>query len=413
MKVSYITARQIFDSRGAPTVEVDLVLDSKYVGTASAPSGASRGECEAYELRDNEKERYYGNSVFKAVASVTGVISKSVLDKNFSSQEEFDRFLIELDGTENKRNLGANAILPVSIAFNKAFAKLRRYDYFMSISNGEYGVPKPMLNVINGGAHADNILDFQEFMIIPLESSMKKNLENAYKISCTLKNILKKEKLSVNVGDEGGFAPQISKTKNALDLLLKATCEAGLIPREDICFGLDIAANEIYDGNSYNLLGENLRLSAKELVSFYSELLDSYPIISLEDPIAENDLEGWKCITQQLANKVMIVGDDLFVTNEKKLNDGIKEGTANAILIKMNQIGTLTETLNCINLAKKSGYQHIISHRSGETEDVFISHLAISTKSPYIKAGALSRTDRVCKYNELLRIEERFGFFRG
>ena len=408
MKVTYVKSRQIFNSRGEPTIETDVILNNEYFGRASIPSGASKGTCEALELRDNGKE-YCGKGVLKAVARVNNEIKSQILNVSFQSQEAIDNFLIRLDGTTNKSNLGANAILSTSIAFAKAKAKLMNKHLFQVIynDNSAFRLPKPMLNIINGGAHADNRLGIQEFMIVPIKyDAITQNLKIACEIFHCLGKILKKDFYKVNTGDEGGFAPNIKSTSHALDLIIQATEAAGYMLEKEVCIALDIAANEMYRGGKYQLEGEEKKLNNIELINFYENLCDKYPIISIEDPLSEKDIEGWKMMMNKLGNKIKIVGDDLFVTNPKKLQQGIDNKLANSILIKMNQIGTLTETLETINLAKKHSFINIISHRSGETEDTTIAHLAVGVNAHYIKAGSISRTDRVCKYNELIRIEE-------
>ena len=408
MKVTYIKSRQIFDSRGEPTIETDIILDGNYFGRASIPSGASKGTHEALELRDNTRA-YCGKGVSKAIALINSQIRDKILGVSFQSQESIDNYLIKLDGSSNKSNLGANTILSISIAFAKAKAKFMNKHLFQVICNddGKFTLPKPMLNIINGGIHADNGLDIQEFMIIPTKySKVSQNLKIACEIFHNLGKILKKDSYKVNTGDEGGFAPNIRSTNQALDLIIQAIEVAGYKLEKEVCLALDVAANEIYKDGKYQLSGGEKEMSNIELIRFYENLCSRYPIISIEDPLSEKDIEGWKMITSQLGNKIKIVGDDLFVTNPKKLQKGIADKLANSILIKMNQIGTLTETLETIDLAKKHNFTNIISHRSGETEDTTIAHLAVATNASYIKAGSISRTDRVCKYNELIRIEE-------
>ncbi len=408
MKITYIRSRQIFDSRGNPTIETDIMLNNKYFGRTAVPSGASKGIHEALELRDNSEE-YYGKGVLKAVARINGEIRNKILNVSFQSPKEIDDFLIKLDGTNNKSNLGANTILSISIAFTKAKAESMSKHLFQTIteSENEFTLPKPMLNIINGGVHADNGLDIQEFMIVPIKyHEISQNLKVACEIFHNLGKILQEDSYKVNTGDEGGFAPNIKSTNHALDLIVRATEVAGYNLEKDVCLALDVAANEIYKNGKYQLNGEEKEFNNIELINFYENLCNRYPIISIEDPLSEKDIEGWKMITNKLGNKIKIVGDDLFVTNPKRLQKGIDNKLANSILIKMNQIGTLSETLETINLAKKHHFANIISHRSGETEDTTIAHLAVATNAPYIKTGSISRTDRVCKYNELIRIEE-------
>jgi enolase len=407
VRITYLKSRQIFDSRGNPTVETDIAIDAAYFGRASVPSGASKGVHEALELRDGGKD-YCGNGVFKAVAKANNDIKDQILNKAFDSQDALDAFLIELDGTTNKSNLGANTMLSVSMAFAKAKAEFLNKQLFQTLCpNSAFAFPKPMLNIINGGAHADNGLDIQEFMIIPRKyNTIQENLKIACEVFSKLRDILRNNNFSVNTGDEGGFAPNIRLTHQALDLISQAIEAAGYKLEIDVGLALDVAANELYKNNKYVIREQKQEFSNIELIDFYDTLCNKYPIISIEDPLSEEDVEGWKIITQVLGNKIKIVGDDLFVTDSKKLQNGIDNKLANSILIKMNQIGTVTETLDCINLAKKHNFVNIISHRSGETEDTTIAHLAVATNSPYIKTGSISRTDRVCKYNELIRIEE-------
>ncbi|WPX96856.1 phosphopyruvate hydratase [Candidatus Bandiella euplotis] len=407
MKITGIKARQIFDSRGLPTIETDLTLNNSYFGRASIPSGASKGMHEALELRDGD-EGYHGKSVLKAVNLINEELGPHMLNFSFQSQEELDQFLIDLDGTVNKSALGANTILSISIAFAKARASVMGKHLFQTLTtNNRFTLPKPMLNIINGGVHADNGLDIQEFMIVPVKyTDINQNLKVACEIFHSLRGILKIGGYKVNTGDEGGFAPDIKSTNAALDLIVQAIEVAGYKLEKDVCLALDVAANELYQNGRYQLKSEGVQLTNLELIKFYEELCSKYPIISIEDPLSETDLEGWKMITQRLGQKIKIVGDDLFVTNPKKLQQGIDEHLANAILIKINQIGTMTETLKSIDLAASNNFTNIISHRSGETEDTTIAHLAVATSSQYIKTGSISRTDRVCKYNELMRIEE-------
>ncbi|MFQ3307305.1 MAG: enolase [Candidatus Midichloriaceae bacterium] len=407
MKITFLKARQIFDSRGNPTIETDLILDDQYFGRASIPSGASKGKFEALELRDNTKD-YCGKSVFKAIDIINNTLSSKLFDLNITSQKDLDSFLIEIDGTNNKSNLGANTILSISLAFAKAQACLMNKQLFQSWQNkNDIFMPYPMLNIINGGIHADNQLDIQEFMIVPTKyETITHNLKIAYEVYQNLKKILISKNYTINTGDEGGFAPNINSSDHALDLIIEAIEKSGYIPGKDVSLALDVAANELYSQKKYNLREKNGSVSPIELVDFYKNLCSKYPIISIEDPFDEEDTEHWKILTKELGDKISVVGDDLFVTNPEKLKNGIAEKLANSILIKMNQIGTLTETFESIEIAKKNNFTTIISHRSGETEDTSISHLAVATQSKFIKAGAIARTDRVCKYNELIRIEE-------
>ena len=401
-----VRGRQVLDSRGNPTVEAEIYLDSGIVGRGIVPSGASTGENEALELRDGNKHYYMGKSVLKAVDNINSVIAKELIGLDIENQAELDELLIELDGTENKSNLGANAILAVSMAFARAAAEERGIPLFKYLG-GEQGrvLPSPLMNIINGGVHADNNLDIQEFMIIPVfGDSFSETLRCGVEIYHTLKKVLKEKGFSTNVGDEGGFAPNLESNREALDLLMEAIEKANYKPGEDVLLALDVASSELYEGGKYKIEGREL--TAEELVNYYEELINNYPIVSIEDPMAENDWEGWKLITERLGKKVQLVGDDLFTTNPKILERGIELGVANSILIKLNQIGTVSETLDTIRLAQENGYTYIISHRSGETEDNFISHLAVATNSGQIKTGAPARGERTAKYNELLRIED-------
>ena len=404
-KIKDIKAREILDSRGNPTVEVDVLLESGIIGRASIPSGASTGSREAIELRDNDKNRYNGKGVLKAVNNVNTLIKDKLIGLDSLEQKLIDETMINLDGTKNKSKLGANAILGVSMANLKAASNYKNmplYKYF----DEEVSMPRPMMNILNGGAHADNGLDFQEFMIIPERESFKERLRVGAEVFHSLKEVLKENNLATSVGDEGGFAPNLNTNKEALDLIIKAIEKAGYQPGKDVFLGLDVAASEFYENGKYNLKGEDKVLSTDELIKYFEELVKEYPIISIEDPVDENDWEGFKRITERLGDKIQLVGDDLFVTNKEYLQKGIEMKAGNAILIKVNQIGTITETIDTINLAKENNYKTIISHRSGETEDTTIAHLAVGLNLKQIKTGSLSRTDRVSKYNELLRIEE-------
>lgn len=404
-KIKDIKAREILDSRGNPTVEVDVLLESGAKGRAAVPSGASTGSKEALELRDNDPKRYQGKGVIKAVNNVNTIIKKSLIGLESSNQRQIDETMINLDGTENKTNLGANATLGVSLAVLKATAKEKNiplYKYF----EDEISLPRPMMNILNGGAHADNNLDFQEFMIIPNANNFKERLRIGSEVFHTLKKVLKENGFNTGVGDEGGFAPNLSTNEEALDMLMKAIEEAGYTPGKDVNFALDVAASEFYEDGIYNLKGVNKKLTSNELVDYYQTLIDKYPIISIEDPVDEEDWQGFRKMTEKYGDKIQLVGDDLFVTNVKYLQKGIDNKAGNAILIKLNQIGTFTETLETIKLAKENGYKTIISHRSGETEDVIIADLAVALNLGQIKTGSLSRSERTAKYNELLRIEE-------
>ncbi|RUM58027.1 MAG: phosphopyruvate hydratase [Persephonella sp.] len=413
-----VRGREVLDSRGNPTVEAEVILDSGVVGRAIVPSGASTGETEALELRDNDKRRFLGKGVLKAVENINTKIADILVGEDATNQVKIDRMMIELDGTENKSSLGANAILAVSLAVAKASAEelgLPLYRY-LGGTNAKV-LPVPLMNVINGGAHADNKLDFQEFMIVPVYGgSFKEALRAGVEIFHTLKKVLKEKGLSTNVGDEGGFAPELNSTKEALDILMLAIKKAGYEPGEDILLALDAASSEFYDKERgvYKFEGEEIK--SDDMIILYEELISAYPIISIEDGLAENDYEGWKKLTDVLGKKVQLVGDDLFTTNPKLIQKGIEENIANSVLIKLNQIGSLTETLDAIELAKSNAYTNIISHRSGESEDTFIADLAVGTNAGQIKTGSASRTDRIAKYNQLIRIEEELGkdaIFKG
>ena len=403
-KIKDIKAREILDSRGNPTIEVDVILENDVVGRAAIPSGASTGTKEALELRDNDSNRYIGKGVLKAVNNVN-ILKKSLIGMDANNQKLIDETLIKLDGTENKEKYGANAILGISLANLKAAAKDNNKYLFQYVGQN-YSMPKAMMNILNGGAHADNNLDFQEFMIIPEAESFSKRLQIGSEVFHHLKNVLKQNGYQTAVGDEGGFAPSLNTNEEALDLLMKAITDAGYIPGKDVNLALDVAASEFYENGIYNLKGSNLKLTSDELIDYYQTLLDKYPIISIEDPVNENDWKGFQKMTEKYGNKIQLVGDDLFVTNKKYLKKAIDLKAGNAILIKINQIGTITETLETINLAKQNGYKTVISHRSGETEDTSIADLAVGLNLGQIKTGSLSRTDRTCKYNQLLRIEE-------
>lgn len=407
MKIKDIIAREILDSRGNPTVEATVILENNIEATASVPSGASTGEREALELRDNDN-RYMGKGVLKAVNNVNKIIKPALLGLDVNNQELIDKTMIELDGTQTKSNLGANAILSVSMGTLKAASKANNQELYEYIGRGK-SLPKPMMNILNGGMHADNGLDFQEFMIIPSAKNIKERIRIGSEVFHNLKQVLKEEGYNTNVGDEGGFAPNFKTNKDALDSVIKAIIRAGYIPGKDVNLALDVAASEFYQNGYYNLKGENKNLTTDELIDYYEELTQNYPIISIEDPVDQNDWEGFTKITERLGNKIQLVGDDLFVTNKKYLKEGIDKKAGNAILLKVNQIGTITETLETINLAKQNGYNTIISHRSGETEDTTIADLAVGLNLGQIKTGSLSRTDRVCKYNRLIRIEEKIG----
>ncbi len=402
-KIKNVYAREILDSRGNPTVEVEVTLDSGIVGTASVPSGASTGINEALELRDNDKNRYLGKGVLIAVNNVNTIIKDNIVGMDSLNQRKLDETLINLDGTENKQNLGANAMLGVSLANLKAAAKYKNMELYEYLGN-DYSMPRCMMNILNGGAHANNGLDIQEFMIIPSLSEYKENLRMGSEIFHNLDKILKENNLSCGVGDEGGFAPNIDKTEQALELITSAIEKSGYVLGKDVYLGLDVAASEFYENGYYNFEGK--KHTKEEMVNFYSSLIDKYHIISIEDGMAEEDFEGWKLLTDRLSN-IQLVGDDLFVTNKKLFQKGINLGIANAILLKLNQIGTVSETLDTIELARKNNYKTIISHRSGETEDNYIADFAVGLNLGQIKTGSLSRSDRMSKYNRLLRIEEK------
>ncbi|MBF0254348.1 MAG: phosphopyruvate hydratase [Candidatus Omnitrophica bacterium] len=408
-RIKNVKAREILDSRGTPTVEVDVVLSNGIMGRAAVPSGASTGEHEAIELRDKDPKRYLGKGVSRAVANVNGPINKVLKGKNAFEQRKIDKMLCDLDGTENKSVLGANAILGASMAAAKAAALTAKLPLYRYLGGSKAKLlPVPMMNILNGGVHADNNVDLQEFMIMPVGAdSMKKALRMGSEIFWTLKKILHSRKLSTSVGDEGGFAPNVASNSEAVDVILEAVAAAGYKVGKDIKLALDAASASFYEDGAYILEAETpSRKTAEEMIEFYAGWVSKYPIFSIEDGLDENDWAGWKKLTQRLGKSVQLVGDDLFVTNSKILKRGIDEKTANAILIKVNQIGSLTETLDTIALAKKNGYRTIVSHRSGETEDTTIAHIAVATESGQIKTGSVCRTDRICKYNELLRIEE-------
>jgi len=408
--IEHIQARQILDSRGNPTVEVDVVLSSGVVGRAAVPSGASTGMYEAVELRDEDKSRYCGKGVLQAVENVNEIIAKELVDHDASNQYEIDRLMLELDGTENKSKLGANAILGVSLACAKAAAatfEMPLYRYLGGVN--AVTLPVPLMNIINGGSHADNNVDIQEFMIAPVGAC---NFADALRMGAetfhALKKVLNEKGLATSVGDEGGFAPNLSSNEEAIEVILTAIKNAGYTT-DDIKIALDVASSEFYKDGKYELAGEGKSLSSDEMVAFLKDLTEKFPIVSIEDGMDENDWDGWKKLTDAVGEKVQLVGDDLFVTNTKKLAEGIVKGIGNSILIKVNQIGTLTETLAAINLAQQAGYTAIVSHRSGETEDTTIADIAVATNSGQIKTGSASRSDRIAKYNQLIRIEEELG----
>ncbi len=409
--IIHIHAREIIDSRGNPTIEVDVGLEDGSFGRAGVPSGASTGTLEALELRDGNKKRYGGKGVQKAVANVNGEIADALIGMDAEDQLKIDQSMLELDGTENKSRLGANAILGVSLATAKAAADAVNLPLYRYVGGaGAHVLPVPLMNIINGGQHADNKLDIQEFMIMPLSAeTMRDAIRMGAEIFHELKKRLSDDGLNTSVGDEGGFAPKIGKAEEALSYIMKAIEGAGYRAGEDVVLALDVAASEFYEDGKYILEGENKSLDFGKLLKYYENLVSKYPIISIEDPMAEDDHLGWKEMTALLGSRVQLVGDDLFVTNPEILARGIEDGLANALLVKVNQIGTLSETLQAVEMAHRAGYRAILSHRSGETEDTTIAHLAVATNCGQIKTGSLSRSDRLAKYNELIRIEEELG----
>ncbi len=407
-KIIEIIAREILDSRGNPTIETDVLTEKGALGRASVPSGASTGSNEALELRDNDS-RYFGMGVRKAVNNVNNIISKELLGINVENQEEIDNIMLLLDGTKSKSNLGANSILSVSLACLKAAAIENDMELYEYIGNGTQ-LPYPMMNILNGGVHADNMLNFQEFMIIPQNNDFKERIRIGSEVFHSLKKVLKNNGYSTSVGDEGGFAPNLSSNEEALDYIMLAIKQAGYKPYIDVNLAIDVAASEFYNSeiNMYEFPND-LKMSTDEMIVYYEKLISKYPIVSIEDPLDENDFEGFSKLTKKIGDKVQLVGDDFFVTNKELLSRGIKEKAGNAILIKLNQIGTVTEALATIDIAKKNGYKTIISHRSGETEDTFIADFSVGLNLGQIKTGSLSRTDRVSKYNRLLRIYEQLS----
>lgn len=406
-----IYAREVLDSRGNPTVEVEVTTENGTVGSAIVPSGASTGVHEAVELRDGDKTRYLGKGTLNAVNNVNEIIAEELIGFDVFDQVGIDRALIQIDGTENKSKLGANAILGVSMAVARAAAiesDTPLYEYIGGVNAKT--LPVPMMNILNGGEHADNNVDIQEFMVMPAGAcSFKEALRMGTEVFHNLKSVLKSKGYNTAVGDEGGFAPNLNSNEEALKTIMEAIEKAGYVAGKDIFLALDVASSEMYENGKYNFKGEGKIYSSEELVNYYCELVEKYPIISIEDGLSEDDWDGWKLITEKIGNKVQLVGDDLFVTNYSRLNMGIEKGIANSILIKLNQIGTITETLDAIELAKTHGYTCVISHRSGETEDTTIADLAVAVNAGQIKTGSASRTDRICKYNQLLRIEDRLG----
>lgn len=417
-KIRKIIAREILDSRGNPTVEVDVVLDNGILGRAAVPSGASTGSKEAVELRDSDKGRYLGKGVLKAVSNVNDIVAPKLIGKDPRKQKEIDSLMIRLDGTDNKAKLGANAILGVSLAVAKVAAQDAGKAVFQYIGgNKARRLPIPFFNILNGGKHADNNVDIQEFMIAPIGAkSFREALQMGAETYHNLKAVLKSKGLSTAVGDEGGFAPNLSSNEEAIQVIITAIEKAGYKPGQGISVVLDPAASEFYQGGKYILKADDSRLSSKEMVTYYDKLISKYPIISIEDGLAEDDWEGWKVLTKRLGKKIQLTGDDIFVTNPKIVAEGIRQGIANSVLIKLNQIGTLTETLETVELAKKAGYTCVFSHRSGETEDSFLADVAVATNAGQLKTGAPARSERLAKYNQLLRIEEELGdraVFRG
>ncbi len=410
-KIKYIKAREIIDSRGNPTVECDIKFDDNNFGRASVPSGASTGIHEALELRDQDKSRYNGKGVTKAIVNINKKIANEIIDKDFSTINDFDDLLLKIDGTENKSNLGANATLAASLAFAKCLASHNNKELYSFLAKSNtLTLPVPMMNIINGGSHADNNVDIQEFMIAPIGA---KNFSEALRwgseIFHSLKSLLKSKNLNTNVGDEGGFAPNINSSSEVIETILKSIEDVGFKQGEEIYLSLDVASTEFFKDNKYDLKGENLKLSSDEMIKYLEKLVNSYPIYSIEDGMSEDDWDGWTNLTKSLGEKVQLVGDDLFVTNKKRLKRGIDNKAGNSILVKVNQIGTLKETLESIDLAKDNKFTTVISHRSGETEDTTISDLSVGVSAGQIKTGSLSRTDRTAKYNQLLRIEEELG----
>ncbi|MXP25115.1 phosphopyruvate hydratase [Altererythrobacter indicus] len=406
-----IHGRQILDSRGNPTVEVDILLEDGSFGRAAVPSGASTGKHEAVELRDGDEDYYLGKGVTNAVEAVNTDITEALLGLDAEDQRDIDLAMIELDGTENKARLGANAILGVSLAIARAAAASRGmplYAYIGGVS--AHVLPVPMMNIINGGEHADNPIDFQEFMIMPVGAdSISEAVRWGSEIFHTLKKGLAQKGLSTSVGDEGGFAPNLASTRDALDFIMQSVEKAGFKPGQDVMLALDCASTEFYKNGKYEVTGENLSLNGEEMADYLAKLCDAYPIISVEDGMAEDDFEGWKALTSKIGDKVQLVGDDLFVTNPKRIQMGIDQGMANSLLVKVNQIGTLTETLQAVDMAHRAGFTSVMSHRSGETEDSTIADLAVATNCGQIKTGSLARSDRLAKYNQLIRIEEELG----
>ena len=409
MKIKDIIGREILDSGGNPTVEVDVILENGIVGRAAVPSGASTGEREALELRDGGS-RFMGKGVLKAVANVNGPLREAVIGMDADDQKALDYAMINLDGTQTKSKYGANAILGISMAAMKASANAEGVPVYKYVNekfgDGVMSLPRPMMNIINGGAHADNKLDFQEYMIIPMADTIHDRIRIGAEVFHNLKDVLKSRGLVTSVGDEGGFAPDLESNSEGFELIMEAIKKAGYEPGKDVCMAIDVAASEFYKDGKYELVGEGRSLTTEELIEYYEDLINKYPIISIEDPVDENDWDGFSLVTERIGDKIQLVGDDLFVTNKKCLQMGIDHKAGNAILLKVNQIGTITETLETIELARNNNYATVISHRSGETEDTTIADLAVGLNLGQIKTGSMSRTDRICKYNQLMRIEE-------
>ncbi len=405
-----VRAREILDSRGNPTVEADVITADGAIGRAVAPSGASTGSREALELRDGDKSRYLGKGVLNAVANINGEIAEKVTGMDVTAQTDLDDAMIALDGTDNKSRLGANATLAVSLAAAHAAAQEQAMPLYQYLGDGNYKMPVPMMNIINGGEHADNSVDLQEFMILPVNAgSIREAVRYGAEVFHALKSVLSSKGLATTVGDEGGFAPNLSSNEEAIEVILEAISKAGFKPGEDVFLGLDAASSEFYKDGQYVLASEGKSFDSAGFVDYLAGWVDQYPIISIEDGLDEGDWDGWKILTEKLGGKIQLVGDDLFVTNTRILQEGIEKGIANSILIKFNQIGTLTETLNAIKMAHDAGYSAVMSHRSGETEDTTIADLAVATGTGQIKTGSLSRSDRVAKYNQLMRIEDALG----
>jgi len=409
--IEKIYAREILDSRGNPTVEVDVYTKSGHLGRAAVPSGASTGEYEAIELRDMDNKRYLGKGVRKAVNNINSIISEAIIGLEVSKQDEIDNMMIELDGTENKSKLGANTILGVSMAVAHASANVSNHPLYKAFSDDDnFLLPIPMMNILNGGSHANNSVDIQEFMVLPISgNTFSETLQMGTEIFHELKSVLNSKGMNTAVGDEGGFAPNLSSNEEAIEIILESIINRGLNPGKDILLALDVAASELYENGLYNLASENKKLETNEMVTYLGKLVKDYPIISIEDGLHEDDWEGWSQLNSEIGTHVQIVGDDLTVTNIKRLQRSIDEKSMNAILIKLNQIGTVSETIQAVKMAKKAGFGVVISHRSGETEDTTIADLAVGLETGQIKTGSASRTDRVCKYNQLLRIEEELG----